>query len=416
VAVSPGGSAVFVTGSVFPRRAAAKFGTVAYDPATGARLWAARYGTAAGPSEALAIAVSPDGSAVFVTGFSTSATPNQHDDYATVAYSAATGARLWTARYHGPGFANIARSVAVSPDGSAVYVTGESADSFPGQPTQYATVAYDAATGHTLWSARYGPIGQYSNAHSVTVSPDGATVYVTGYSPPAGNPIPQFATVAYGAATGARLWASRYPPPPGGGIQPDTSRATTVMVSPDGTKVYVAGTRAAGYAAVAYNAATGARLWAARYRARTGGGLVAASAAMSPDGAEVVVTGTSFKRTPGPVYATVAFDAATGTRLWAVFDGTPGQSSEATAVTVSPDSAAVYITGVGGPGFDTVAHNAITGARLWTARYTGPFGSGPTPAESVAVSPDGATVYVTGTALADSNATTSVYATVAYRA
>jgi len=46
-------------------------------------------------------------------------------DYATVASNAATGASLWVAQFNGAGttFADIAKVVAVSPDGRTVYVT-----------------------------------------------------------------------------------------------------------------------------------------------------------------------------------------------------------------------------------------------------------------------------------------------------
>src|SRR5712691_9821421 len=47
------------------------------------------------------VAVSPDGSKVFVTGYSTGSGTN-YSDYATVAYDASTGATAWARRYDGP--------------------------------------------------------------------------------------------------------------------------------------------------------------------------------------------------------------------------------------------------------------------------------------------------------------------------
>jgi len=121
--------------------------------APGARLWVARYNGGANSegfaySMAVSMAVSPDGSRVFVTGKSEGRTTGY--DYAPVAYSTATGGQLWVRRYSGAGNrADIARSVAVSPGGSRVFVTGESRGR--GTFEDYATVAYDAATGRRLW-------------------------------------------------------------------------------------------------------------------------------------------------------------------------------------------------------------------------------------------------------------------------
>src|SRR5260221_14428069 len=64
------------------------------------------------------------------------------------------GAQLWVARYNGPGNVNdLANSVAVSPAGGTVFVTGASGGS--SLKYDYGTVAYDAATGAPLWGARY---------------------------------------------------------------------------------------------------------------------------------------------------------------------------------------------------------------------------------------------------------------------
>ena len=140
-------------------------------PGPGAQLWAARYQGSRPVSVAYAAAVSPGGQTVFVTG--KSAGTSSFVDYATVAYDAATGARRWLQRYSGPGYGyDAAQSVAVSPSGGTVFVTGYSQGATSSY--EYATVAYNAATGAQLWAARYhGPGNSYDAATSVAVSPGG---------------------------------------------------------------------------------------------------------------------------------------------------------------------------------------------------------------------------------------------------
>ena len=181
VAASPGRSRVFVTGESQGTRSGPDYATVAYSASTGARLWVQRYN---GFDSASAVAVSPGGSRVFVTGASQGT--RSGPDYATVAYSAATGARLWVARYNGPANGDdAARSVAVSPSGSAVHVTGSS---YPGSTT----LAYSAATGTQLWLARHNDL----LLAAVAVSPGGSRIYVTGLTGPFRY---GYATVAYRA-------------------------------------------------------------------------------------------------------------------------------------------------------------------------------------------------------------------------
>jgi outer membrane protein assembly factor BamB len=91
-----------------------------------------------------------------------------------------------------------------------VYVTGASAGKTSGK--DYATVAYDAATCAQRWVSRYnGPANSNDRANMVIAAPGGRTVYVTGAS--GRNAAGDFATVAYNAATGARRWVSRYKRP-----------------------------------------------------------------------------------------------------------------------------------------------------------------------------------------------------------
>jgi DNA-binding beta-propeller fold protein YncE len=139
--VSPDGSVVFVTGGSIPAAIGFyNYATVAYDAATGAELWVGRY-TNSGDDYAKALVVSPDGSTVFVTGTSSGSMSGR--DYATVAYDTASGGQVWARRYNGPGDASDeAYALAVSPDGSAVFVTGASFGSSSG--FDYATLAYSA--------------------------------------------------------------------------------------------------------------------------------------------------------------------------------------------------------------------------------------------------------------------------------
>jgi DNA-binding beta-propeller fold protein YncE len=134
--------------------------------------------------------VSPDGSKVFVTGQSGRGS-------STVAYCAAAGTQLWAVS-----FAGSVGSLSVSPDGARVFVTGQSlgSDGFSDYAT-VATVAYDAAAGTELWLAQYnGPGNGADSATSLRVSPDWSSVFVTGSSCGSGcryRPVNDYATVAY---------------------------------------------------------------------------------------------------------------------------------------------------------------------------------------------------------------------------
>ena len=415
VAVSPDGTAVFVTGSSPGATSFEDYATVGYNAATGAQLWVSRYnGPDNGEDEASSVAVSPDGKTVFVTGYSYGTTAGEVD-YATVAYNAASGAQLWVQRYVSPALQGFATSVAASPDGKAVLVTGYSGSQTTGG-YDYATVAYNTATGAQLWVKRYnGPAGD-DFAHSMTVS--GSTVYVTGSSLGTNNGY-DYATVAYNTATGAQLWVKRY-----NGAALGNRGANSVAASPDGKTVFVTGSSYAGsttdydYATVAYNAATGAQLWVKRYTGPGSGDDQAYSVAPSPDGTAVFVTGYSSGTTAGQVnYATVAYSATTGAQVWVKrYAGlaTGGIGTQAYSVAVSPSGSMVYVTGESGNDstYATVAYSAATGTQQWLKHYTGNGPSG-SAAQAVAVSPTTGTVFVTG--YSSGSGSGNDYATVAYQ-
>jgi outer membrane protein assembly factor BamB len=287
-----------------------------------------------------ALAVSPDGASVFVTGSSGGSVSY---DYATIAYDAATGAELWTQRYDEASAKDVATALVVSPDGTEVFVTGRGRD----YGDNFATIAYDASSGAELWRKRSfgGSALLESEAIDVAVSPDGSMIVVTGLRDKL-NGYDDWATIAFDASTGAPLWSRRFAGPAG-----FNDRAVALAMSPDGSAVFVTGLSATApgsgdYETLAYDTATGTRLWASRYDGPASGDDQVSSLAVSPDGRRLFVTGSSEHRTRHDDYATLALRAATGTRLWAArFDGPISRDDVATALAVPSDSSTVIVTG-----------------------------------------------------------------------
>jgi DNA-binding beta-propeller fold protein YncE len=388
-AASPDGSAVFVTGDSTTNNNGNNHGiTLAYNAATGVPLWRTAYlPKSKFSSRFLDLKVSPDGSTVFVAGeFYTGPPIDTH--FVAAAYNATTGALLWSQR---TATMDAASSIAVSPDGATVFVTTNGRVNTPGE-----TVAYNAQTGTVLWSQSAG-IGD--GAVSAAVSPDGSAVFVTGVAS-TGTP----ETVAYTASTGTPLWTEP------AGITP-----LALAVSPDGSRVFISGEGSDGTGTQAYNAATGATLWTVS-TPETGPDALA----VSPDGSTVFVTGfANGKHSLSKFYGTQAYDAASGDTLWTARYRAATRSpavANAYSAVVSPDGSKVFITGaMPGPnapgGYGTVAYAATSGTMLWADVYHGHLNGG---AQSVAVTPDGAEVFVTGSLYTGTPVSWPYLATVAY--
>jgi DNA-binding beta-propeller fold protein YncE len=419
--VSPDGAAVFVTGMTLNRGPNGDEEdlavTAAYGSSTGKRLWTAVFsGTAHGEAGGRSLAVSPDGKTVFVAADATG--KGGTTAFTTLAYDAATGATRWIAWYEGTGYGhNGPSALAVSPDGSKVFVTGLSGG--PDGEVDYATVAYDAVTGRQMWSARRGSPGRQNYPTALSLSQDGRLLVVTGDSKYSGRSY--YMTVAYDAATGSRRWTSRYDSVGGG--------SSAVTVSPDGTRVYVTGQFENDfYATVAYDAKHGTQEWDARYQGARCCTSWASGLVVSPDGAAVYVSGSSLDQRGQQVATTVAYDAADGSQRWAASYGHP---SEGNAIGISTDGTMVVVVGdtirsqVRGARWNaqppssslmvTVAYDSMTGDQLWARTVGGgmkydQFAT----AWSVGFTPDGTKVFATGQ-VGDSHGV-QVYTTVAYSA
>jgi DNA-binding beta-propeller fold protein YncE len=372
--VSPEGTTVFVSGFVEAfrdrRLVSNHFETVAYRAATGARLWASSY-QPGGWSRPVAITVSPDGARVYVT-----ADGIGRGQGGIVAYDARTGRQLWASRYMPNGLAAGVSGLAVSPDGTTLYLTGRTGSA----QSQFAVIAYAAATGKQRW-LRYST-GKRGDAESVAVSPDGKTVYATGS---AGS---SALTVAYGAA-GTLKWAARYKDPYG------FAAGSQIVAGPGGGAVYVAGKAANknghfDVATFAYRAATGRRMWLDRHYALiTAGLLPAPEIAVTPGGQTVIVTVPLHGDRSLP-FAIASYNASTGRTRWTRLAPDSSGWWVQSGLVISPRGDTMFIGGN-----RTAAYSVADGAVQWTTSYSRSFPLGGLVSGIIGLSGDGTRLFGT---------------------
>jgi hypothetical protein len=373
VAASPDGKTIFVTGRSWDATTSRlKAATVAFNAENGAQLWVDRYEGAEPENDYLsALAVSPDGSTVYATGVEGMNPVGELGDYLTVAYDAASGGRLWTATYDSPQPGDQdeeAHRVAVSPNGERVYVTGQTGAQHSN--ADVATIAYNADSGEQAWAIESSLEPGMGEDIGVDLVATNDAVYV------AGAMGTRIAAMKIDTGAGEVLWTAAKRKGYGYWIalSPDGSRVyvsgsdqtpSNATLGPDWD-----------YATIALDSSTGQEAWMSTYTSPDKGLDVPYGHALSPSGDRIYVTGRA-QGAAGVFdgdYATTAIDTATGTRLWATRFSIPGMWFETGAdVAVSPDGSRVYVSGgsaaLGGQGDAiTQAYNASTGAVAWSAR------------------------------------------------
>ena len=213
-------------------------------------------------------------------------------------------------------------------------------------------------SGTLLWSV-YTSVPDGAGAFS----PDGADLVLTG-SPPGGA---SWVTAVFDTATGARRWVVS---------APEGNAAIDVLA--DSGRVYVAGqgvtgagTPAIAYfmTVVAYDRATGARLWRTDKKPADGASAAGLWMAKAPGGS-FVVTGQASRGFLD--WYTVAFETTGAVRWEAVRDGGLNTDEIPRSVFVLADGTTV-VTGPGGPNLPggyiqgVTAGYSSTGALLWEA-------------------------------------------------
>jgi hypothetical protein len=377
--------------------------------------WAKRYVGGTDFQYAKSLAVSPDGGTVYVTGIS--AGPKQEGDpydvFATIAYDTGNGQMRWIDRYAFAHVDNWASTIVVTPDGQRVFVTGATPDGYP-------IVAYDATTGHRLWVRSVMPAGYVGFEGTLAVSPDSKLVYFSGEVQVGDGPDSRLVTRAYTTVTGVKVWGVSVAAPAGLQVTP-----RAMAVDRGGLRLFITGavgnlqqypsTNPPDFVTVGLNATTGVLLWTRVYDGPAKGGDDPAAITVTPDGHHVLVAGSSGGASGLPQYAVVSYAAATGTPEWVARDGAQTAWRSAAGMAMNPSATVVYVTGtestpsVAGARYSTVAFAVSGGAKLWSRAFTGPTSA--VEGKAVVVSPDGLYVYVTGQAYRQDIAT---YATVAY--
>lgn len=364
IVASPDGKLVFVSGTWRVDQVATDghLTTVALDAATGAKVWESNYdGPGAGTDNARDIVVSPDGRTLYIAGIS-AGTGNGDLDFAVIAYDTRTGAERWVTRWDGIGANRDDSPFAIDLNrrGTMLYLTGWSYGEGEFN-NDYGTIAVRTKgpdAGDIEWTARYDGVGNRApdQASALAVSPDGSTVFVTGMSDDVDSGPPfavnyGFATVAYDALTGELLWEARKQ-----WEETKFNSPNGLAIDPTGKYVVVTGQanqRQIDFGTVTYDAKTGAEVWSDRYGYQDYDLELAKTIAMDPRGDTVYVAGVSAKSPPGVpgvvLYApnadqlTIAYDVATGAKKWlARYNDATTDFVSIQSLAIAPDASTLY--------------------------------------------------------------------------
>ena len=346
-------------------------------------------------------AIAMNSTTVFVgvkaVDFNTADAYSSTASWTVAAYDLSTGAERWRVFRRSRVYDSL-HDLAVSPDGSTVVATGGAYDGFPVGATdsRIVTVAYDSATGTERWSSIWdgNPAG-VDNGNVVVFSADSRSVYIGGVTTPTAGDL-DYVTIAYDVTNGTQQWVSIYQGLGAGG----TNAPFDLAVSPDGKQVYVTGESAGAreyeldYATVAYDALSGSELWVSRSQPS----FVDRACCLAVDQDHVYVTGDSYTGPRGGDYQalTVALNASDGSVAWQQRLGGPGYNG---ARAIAADEGHVVVTTQSpstGPDEGltalTAAYDAATGGQLWVTPLAEPLRS--QLANDLAIAPDGNRVYL----------------------
>jgi len=366
---------VYVTGYSYGSGTGSDCTTIKYN-SNGLEQWVARYnGPDNGADNGLDLVLDNETN-VYVTGYSYGS--GTDSDYITIKYNNA-GEEQWVARYNGSkNIRDCACDMVVDNNGN-IYVTGYTNYTYPGDPTDCATIKYDK-NGVEQWVAEYnGPVNGKDATLAIALDYDG-NVYVTGGSEFSENN-QDYITIKYNGL-GVEQWMARY-----NGLGNGGDSASAIVLDSKGN-VYITGRStgletAVDYATVKYNN-SGVEQWVARYNGPQNGVDRALAIALDSD-ENVCITGYINLTYDGYYgyytdYATIKYDS-NGLEQWvAIYNGNGNLDDRAYDICTDKEGN-IYVTGygyvsniVGQIDYATIKYNKI-GTEQWVATYSLFYGS-----------------------------------------
>jgi hypothetical protein len=421
--IAAGGSRVF---TLLTQAGPNQYSTLimAYDSMTGQMLWPTPVNFGGGAGAAEMIATNADGSQIYATGEQVIVLGGgiYRIDAVTIAYDGATGNELWSASVQGPAgplpLQGFASAFAVATAANKVFMASAQSNS-QGYITQLDVTVVDTTTGQTLASG--SRTGLHADDQSgLAVSPDGSRAFIEFQDLPTdadGNPHVVLGVAAFDGRTGQSLWLADYYGP-----NPDAVFASgsipwmwqPIVVSPDGSRVFATsqtsdgdfGLAGTGFTTIAYDAATGAQLWASEFNTDTPvqyfftGSMVS----VDPGGKQVYVVGPAVQ---AETFAAFTYDTASGATLKsAIYTGGFGACN---GLAVAPDGSRVFLGAQSASSVNTSTHslNADVVALSYDTGVTNPSLT-PTPTPTSTPTPTAtATATATATPTATPSATTT---------
>lgn len=295
----------------------------AYEAATGTLLWQDQF-TTNGVAEAFAITVAEG--RVFVSGDGTDSTGTS--TWLVRAYEATTGTLLWQdhSSLFGP-------AVTITAAEGRVFAAGRVGT---GNNVDFLVRAYDAATGTLLWEDQLDLAELHDEARGIAV--DQGRVFVAGIATGADKNT-DFLVRTYEAATGALLWQDQFDP----AGRDDEANTLTVA----GERVFVVGRAGkevgnSDWLVRTYDTTTGALLWQEQFDLARDGEK---ASAVVIDRGSVFVAGEGTNAAGDQDFLVRAYEAASGTLLWADQRDLAGGDDVARAIGVAKGR--VFVAGEG---------------------------------------------------------------------